>query len=53
MELVQLPLDLETGQCKGFGFVQVRWTGFMMILSIDMTTMVINAVIVYLVSLPV
>lgn len=23
VELVQLPLDLETGQCKGFGFVQV------------------------------
>ncbi|KAA3457325.1 RNA-binding 39 [Gossypium australe] len=22
VELVQLPLDLETGQCKGFGFVQ-------------------------------
>jgi hypothetical protein len=23
VELVQLPLDLETGHCKGFGFVQV------------------------------
>jgi RNA-binding protein 39 len=23
VELVQLPLDLGTGQCKGFGFVQV------------------------------
>jgi hypothetical protein len=23
VELVQLPLDLETSQCKGFGFVQV------------------------------
>ncbi|GKV52319.1 hypothetical protein SLEP1_g58908 [Rubroshorea leprosula] len=22
VELVQLPLDIETGQCKGFGFVQ-------------------------------
>ena len=25
VELVQLPLDLETGQCKGFGFVQVSY----------------------------
>ncbi len=25
VELVQLPADPETGQCKGFGFVQVRW----------------------------
>jgi hypothetical protein len=24
VELVQLPADPETGQCKGFGFVQVR-----------------------------
>lgn len=23
VELVQLPTDLETGHCKGFGFVQV------------------------------
>jgi RNA-binding protein 39 len=23
VELVQLPLDPETNQCKGFGFVQV------------------------------
>lgn len=26
VELVQLPLDLETGQCKGFGFIQVSRT---------------------------
>lgn len=26
VELVQLPLDLETGQCKGYGFVQVSTT---------------------------
>lgn len=28
VELVQLPCDLETGQCKGFGFIQVCRTRF-------------------------
>lgn len=28
VELVQLPLDPETGQCKGFGFIQVSGTCF-------------------------
>lgn len=30
VELVQLPLDPETGQCKGFGFIQVSGTCFLL-----------------------
>lgn len=41
VELVQLPLDLETGQCKGFGFVQV---------SINMKLMVSKTVFFFIIS---